>query len=189
MGERYDVTFTAGDGAFPVVSYAEGKGGTGLAVLRTGSGAPPDASALPAELRGRVLGYQDLRPTTGTALLSTGAARPLPVVLTFNGNGYQWLINGRRFDQRAALDVRQGERVRMDFRNDSEMFHPMHVHGHTFALLPPTGPGTRKDTVIVRPRQTVSVELDAVNPGQWLVHCHNAYHQAGGMMTVLSYVA
>ncbi|MEA5455117.1 multicopper oxidase domain-containing protein [Sinomonas sp. JGH33] len=30
--------------------------------------------------------------------------------------------------------------------------------------------------------------LDADNPGQWLYHCHNAYHAAQGMMGVLSYV-
>ena len=42
--------------------------------------------------------------------------------------------------------------------------------------------------MIVRPGQTVSVLFDADNPGQWLYHCHNAYHAARGMMGVLSYV-
>jgi len=44
------------------------------------------------------------------------------------------------------------------------MFHPMHVHGHTFALR---DGGARKDTVIVRPMQALEVDLDADNPGQW----------------------
>lgn len=39
------------------------------------------------------------------------------------------------------------------------MYHPMHVHGHTFALVPPAGPGIRKDTVIVPPMSTVSIDL------------------------------
>ena len=70
------------------------------------------------------------------------------------------------------------------------MFHPMHVHGHTFAVVDETGrPGVRKDTVIVRPMQTVVVDLDASNPGQWMTHCHNAYHGEAGMMTTLSYRA
>lgn len=34
----------------------------------------------------------------------------------------------------------------------------------------------------------MSVDLQADNPGQWMVHCHNAYHLAGGMATMLSYV-
>ncbi len=34
------------------------------------------------------------------------------------------------------------------------------------------------------PKKTVSVFLDADNPGQWMMHCHNAYHgQAGRRRT------
>jgi FtsP/CotA-like multicopper oxidase with cupredoxin domain len=42
--------------------------------------------------------------------------------------------------------------------------------------------------VIVRPGERVMVDFDAANPGRWMLHCHNAYHQAGGMMTELTYV-
>ena len=48
-------------------------------------------------------------------------------------------------------------------------------------------PGPRTDTVIVRPGERVTVDFDAANPGRWMLHCHNAYHQAGGMMTELVY--
>jgi hypothetical protein len=78
----------------------------------------------------------------------------------------------------------KGERVQLRFFNHSMMFHPMHLHGHTFAL---TRSGLRKDTVIVRPMQTVTVDLDATNPGQWMAHCHNIYHAERGMMTMLTY--
>jgi FtsP/CotA-like multicopper oxidase with cupredoxin domain len=33
----------------------------------------------------------------------------------------------------------------------------------------------------------VAVDFDAVNPGVWMLHCHNAYHQEAGMMTLLRY--
>jgi FtsP/CotA-like multicopper oxidase with cupredoxin domain len=64
------------------------------------------------------------------------------------------------------------------------MFHPMHLHGHTFAVV---DGGARKDTVIVRPMQSLDVDLDADNPGQWAAHCHNIYPAESGMMTTLSY--
>ncbi len=32
------------------------------------------------------------------------------------------------------------------------------------------------------------VAFDAVNPGTWVMHCHNLYHMAAGMMTTLTYV-
>lgn len=41
------------------------------------------------------------------------------------------------------------------------MFHPMHLHGHTFQVA---GGGARKDTVIVRPMQQVDVDFDAETP-------------------------
>ncbi|SFR24878.1 Multicopper oxidase [Lentzea waywayandensis] len=63
------------------------------------------------------------------------------------------------------------------------MWHPMHLHGHTFQL--PGGP--RKDTAIVLPGQTVVCDFDADNPGQWMVHCHNTYHAEAGMATTLGY--
>ena len=29
--------------------------------------------------------------------------------------------------------------------------------------------------------------VHANNPGQWMLHCHNAYHLEAGMATVMSY--
>ncbi|HET8680700.1 MAG TPA: multicopper oxidase domain-containing protein, partial [Micromonosporaceae bacterium] len=81
-------------------------------------------------------------------------------------------------------------RVRLRFVNRTTMFHPMHVHGHTFALAgggATAAGGARKDTVVVIPKQTVTVDLDATNPGQWMTHCHNIYHAETGMMTNLAY--
>lgn len=47
----------------------------------------------------------------------------------------------------------------------------------------------RKDTINVLPMETLAVDLQADNPGEWLIHCHNIYHGELGMMTVLSYVS
>ena len=97
---------------------------------------------------------------------------------------YRRTTNGKTFPDTDTLQVEEGQRVHLRFQNMSMMFHLMHVHGHTFGLV---GGGARKDTVIVRPMQTVEVDLDANNPGQWATHCHNVYHAETGMMTTLSY--
>jgi multicopper oxidase len=96
---------------------------------------------------------------------------------------YRWTINGATFERSRPLRVRRGERVRLEFVNRTSMFHPMHVHGHTFAVAG----GARKDTVIVLPNQALAVEFDAGNPGQWMTHCHNIYHAETGMMINLAY--
>jgi FtsP/CotA-like multicopper oxidase with cupredoxin domain len=97
---------------------------------------------------------------------------------------YRWTINGQTFPDAEPLPVTEGERVQLRIANMSMMFHPMHVHGHTFAI---EGTGVRKDTAIVRPMETMTVTLDADNPGQWATHCHNICHAETGMMTTLSY--
>ncbi len=66
------------------------------------------------------------------------------------------------------------------------MWHPVHLHGHTPQLGRAPG-GARKDTVNVLPGQTVELMVYANNPGQWMLHCHNAYHLEAGMATVMSY--
>lgn len=199
MGERVDLLLTLGDGAFPLVASAEGKQGQGMAVVRTATGPAPTPTGRLAELDGRVLTVADLAPAASAAMPTRGVDRTHDLVLggSMGGmgggmggssDGYVWTINGRTFDRQRPLDVRRGERVRLRLKNATMMFHPMHVHGHTFAVVDGNGrPGVRKDTVIVAPMRTVTVDLDATNPGQWMTHCHNAYHGEAGMMTTLSY--
>jgi FtsP/CotA-like multicopper oxidase with cupredoxin domain len=82
--------------------------------------------------------------------------------------------------------VQQGEYTRLRFINRTTMLHPVHLHGHTFALSARFG--ARKDTVLVPAMSTVDVDVAADNPGAWMLHCHNAFHMEAGMMTRLEYV-
>ena len=97
---------------------------------------------------------------------------------------YDWGFNGRAHDPNHTEAIRAGERVRVDLVNTTTMWHPVHLHGHTFAV---GQTGLRKDTAIVLPGQTLAVAFDADNPGVWMVHCHNIYHAESGMMTQLGY--
>lgn len=185
MGERYDVVVTLGDGAFPLVASAEGKKGQGMAIVRTAGGRRPTGPDVqPAELEGRVVLSTDMKAATAVRLPKKKVDRQLDVAMSGSMAPYRWTINGKTFPEAEPLMVKQGERVRLSFQNRSMMFHPMHVHGHTFAL---TSGGARKDTVIVRPMETIDVELEANNPGRWATHCHNIYHAESGMMTTLDY--
>jgi len=184
MGERYDVLVTVGDGVFPLVALAEGKRGNALALVRSAAGEPPKVSARPAQLDGRIILGTDLMAAAAVRLPTKEVDRSHDLVLGGSMATYRWTINAKTFQDADPLAVEQGQRVRLRFQNSSMMFHPMHVHGHTFAVV---GGGARKDTVIVRPMQTVEVDLDASNPGQWATHCHNIYHSEAGMMTTLSY--
>ncbi|HEU4399231.1 MAG TPA: multicopper oxidase family protein [Actinomycetota bacterium] len=189
MGERYDLQVELGDGVFPLVALAEGKDAQAFAVVRTSLGATPRANVRPAELDRWVVTVADLDAAGAVDLGRRPVSRTHRLVLDGNMATYRWTINGHAHHGAAPLAARQGERVRLVFENRSAMFHPMHLHGHTFQVrrAGERRPGPRKDTIIVRPLERVTVEFDADNPGRWMLHCHNAYHQAGGMMTTLAY--
>ncbi|GAA1886560.1 multicopper oxidase family protein [Streptantibioticus ferralitis] len=184
MGERYDVLVTAGDGAFPLVALAEGKNAVARAVLRTTAGEAPGRDVRPAELDRRPLTAGQLRAAPSAALPARRPDATVPLRLTGGMAKYDWGLNSEKYSPARRLPVRAGDRVRLSFRNDTTMWHPVHLHGHTFAL--PNG-GPRKDTAIVLPRQTLDVDFDADNPGLWMIHCHNVYHAESGMMTLLGY--
>ncbi|MFD3356398.1 multicopper oxidase family protein [Streptomyces fradiae] len=185
MGERYDVLVTAGDGVFPLVAAAEGKKAAALAVLRTGRGAAPAASVRPKELAGPVLTAARLKAAEPVALAARKPDRTVRIRLTGGMARYDWAFDGKPYTPDQRHPVKAGERVRLVFTNATEMWHPLHLHGHTFALGGPGG--ARKDTAVILPGETLTADFDADNPGLWMLHCHNVYHAEAGMMTVLGY--
>lgn len=183
MGERYDATVTLSDGVFPFVAAPLGKEGQAMALVRTGGGGTPSPSARPAELRGPALVGAELEPTDSARLEPRDLEERLPLAMTGQMNPYQWGFNGSPFGQHDPLMITAGQRVQLDAANQTMMAHPLHIHGHTFAL--PNG--LRKDTVMLAPMQSMALQLQADNPGDWAVHCHNIYHAETGMMTELKY--
>jgi len=187
MGERYDVIVAAGSGAFAIVAAPEGKTDpAGEAVLRTANAAAaPAVGSRPSELNGRTVAYRDLVATEAVRLPSKSPDRTTSITLTASSSGYVHGIGGKSFPDTAPVTVREGERLRLKVVNSTMMFHPIHLHGHTFQLV---GDGSaRKDTVNVLPMSSAEFDIEADNPGQWMLHCHNTYHLETGMATVLSY--
>src|SRR6266700_936995 len=176
MGERYDVQVTLGDGVFPLTALAEGKNATALALVRTGLGEKPPATVRPAELNGPLAHYGALHAAERARLAVREPDVTHRLRLTGGMTRYDWGVNGQAFDMSRSgalqFPMREGQRVRVIFANTTTMYHPMHIHGHTFQV---GRAGPRKDTVIVRPGQQLACDFDAANPGQWMTHCHNLY--------------
>lgn len=185
MGERYDAIVTLADGAFPLVARPFGKtsGGQAMAVVRTGAGAAPPVAADPSELAGQVLIGSQLRPTEAAKLPGKEPDATVDLALQGSMKPYQWGMNGAKYGENEPLTVRAGQRLRINATNMTMMTHPLHLHGHTFAL--PSG--LRKDTVLMAPMQSFAIDLDADNAGDWMIHCHNIYHAEAGMMIALEY--
>jgi FtsP/CotA-like multicopper oxidase with cupredoxin domain len=154
MGERYDAIVTAKDGIFPLVALAEGKNASARALLSTGAGSVPPMAYEPTELTGRV-GTIDMFTATEEAQLKfTKADTEMAADLTMvKGANYEWGINGPYPDNK-PFTIKQGQQATLTFTNKSRMWHPMHLHGHTFQVFNPDGKlGARKDTVIAEIRE------------------------------------
>ena len=154
-----------------------------MSLLRTASGEAPAANVDLMEFQGPVLQGADLDPDEAVRLPTRQPDVVAPLRLGGQMKPYVWTINDAPFGQNSPIDVAQGQRLQLDVTNATMMTHPVHVHGHTFAL--PNG--LRKDTVLLPPMGQMKLDIEATNPGVWAVHCHNIYHAEAGMMIALRY--
>jgi FtsP/CotA-like multicopper oxidase with cupredoxin domain len=190
MGERADAVITVGASA-PVIAAPEGKDGFARLDLRVG-GVPVnfDLGFLNVLRSSDVLNTATMSAAPGVELPKRAPDNTLDVRLAGPLNGYTWPINGKLYNPPDdGMAVSPGQRVRLRLISESKMFHPIHLHGHTFQVVAPGGNGPRKDTVLVPPLATVEVDFDADNPGRWIVHCHNDYHLESGMATFVEYTS
>ena len=106
--------------------------------------------------------------------------REIDLHLTGNMSRYMWSINGIKYSEAEPIKLKYGERVRINFVNDTMMNHPMHLHGMWSDLE--TGDNRylpRKHTVIVPPGAKISYRVTADAKGKWAYHCHLIYHMFG----------
>jgi FtsP/CotA-like multicopper oxidase with cupredoxin domain len=192
IAQRIDLLMKIPDqgGVFPIIAQGEGTRQRCGVVLATEGNAVPK---VPVEAKFPAAGLdntQELRLTAKNPLPERSVERSVPCVLGGNMANYSWTINGFAYPNNNSLNVKEGERVEIVMRNDTGMSHPMHLHGHDVQVIEIDGRkvnGAVRDTLIVPPRSTIKVILDANNPGVWAFHCHILYHLAAGMFTVLKY--
>jgi len=154
-----------------------------------------------------VLRIRITAPTTDpvtTIPMTLGTAQPYEEVLatgdrtkTLTGNGLvgmgMFMINGAMYDMDVINDTIQlGTMEVWNFQNNSNMAHPMHIHGGSFFVLdrdgiaPPAWEGGAKDVVLVDVGEAVRVimRFDDATSAEWpyMYHCHNLMHEDNMMM-------
>lgn len=189
MGERVDATVTVNSSA-PVVAAAEKKDGYAQLNMRVdGTASNVNVAQFLTTLRGGVtLDTATLTPTPDVILPQRNPDQNVELRLGGPVPTYTWTINGAVYEPTTdGIAVTPGQRVQIRYVNESKMFHPMHLHGHTFQVMQAGRPGPRKDTVLVPPLATVDTVFDTDNPGKWIDHCHNTYHLESGMAVYFAY--
>jgi FtsP/CotA-like multicopper oxidase with cupredoxin domain len=189
MGERVDAIITVNE-SLPVVAVPYGKPGHAQLNMRVNNRpATVNVDEFVASVRTQApLDTATLSPAPEVTLPAKEPDQIIDARLAGPVDGYNWPINGKLYDPpRDGVAVRPNQRVRIRYINESMMFHPFHLHGHTFQVMNGDTPKARKDTVLVPPLQTVDVDFDTDNPGKWITHCHNTYHLEAGMAFFLQY--
>jgi manganese oxidase len=98
-----------------------------------------------------------------------------------------WAWNSRVFPGIAPLPVRKGDRVRIRIGNLTMTSHPIHIHGHNFAVTGTDGGWVQRSaqwpetTVDVPVGGMRAIEFVADNPGDWAFHCHKSHHVMNAM--------
>ncbi len=102
----------------------------------------------------------------------------------------QWQFNGAAFPNGAPAAFTQGDFTKIAVFNDSQMLHPIHLHGQFFKLLSvngePIDEGHFRDTVLLMPGQTIEIGMVPLDTGTWALHCHIQEHAEAGMMTTFT---
>lgn len=177
-------------GAFPILAQAEGTDRqTGL-ILATNNAKVPEISDRTSKTAGALTNEQESELRALNPLPPKKVDNQLVVELGGNMADYIWTINGQVWPESTPLIVNKGQRVEILFKNSSTMSHPIHFHGHVFQVKSINGKtfeGAMRDTILVTPNQTLTVQFDADNPGVWPLHCHILYHLEAGMFTVVRY--
>ena len=103
--------------------------------------------------------------------------RPFEVVSVINGKGYP---------HTPTIELQQGDSVRFRVINAIALYHPLHLHGFYYRIES-QGTGARdiavgperqhlSNTDLIEPGHTVTFSFVASTPGNWLFHCHFAFH-------------
>lgn len=117
--------------------------------------------------------------------------------------GGYFVMNGKSFPDTQPITVKHGQTVHLRLIGaDTQMIHPMHLHGHSFNVVASDGhmlPAPYlKDTLDISPGETYDVTFNAwAAPGSvYPFHCHILSHlmnpgqsegEMGGLITLLEY--
>ena len=107
--------------------------------------------------------------------------------------GTWFTIDGELIPNVPMFMVKPNETVRVHFKNNTSIDHPMHLHGQHMLVLnrdgaPSTGSPWWVDTLEIHPGEEFTVQVTTDNPGDWMFHCHILAHASAGLMTHMSYM-
>lgn len=193
IAQRLDIIVTIPTDAkesFPILAQVEGTSyQTGL--ILAVPGAPAINLSQKAKMAvGAIQADQDKLFHAKNPLPVRAPTNKVQVSLDGSMKDYKWSMNNQTWPNVTPIMVKNGDRLEITLKNNTQMGHPMHLHEY-FQVMSINGEkfanGPMRDTVYVPANGEAVIALDTLNPGNWMFHCHILYHMANGMMTVMQY--
>jgi FtsP/CotA-like multicopper oxidase with cupredoxin domain len=189
-GQRYDLVFRMPEAG--VVQLVGEDQTTGVSIGQ-GQLAKPDFTQLP------IFDLTSYGKPVSDAIAARSSFDQTQDILLGNRPGFHdgkfglsHTINSQEFPNVPMITVRPNQVVKLHIVNNTEEYHPMHLHGHFFTVLAKnnvalTGSPIHLDTLTLAPGETWDVAFIADNPGLWMLHCHVLIHAATGMDMMVIY--
>ena len=109
-----------------------------------------------------------------------------PIIPATGDSSFLVAVNGKIWPHTERLRLSVGDSVHWRVLNFASSFHPMHLHGAYFRV-DSRGTWTGDTayavaerrmavTEVLRSRETMTVSWSPGRPGNWLFHCHDAFH-------------
>ncbi len=190
-GNRADV-IVDGIGApgtiFPIVDLRAKR--TEIARLAIADDAPvrTEPLASPIELAPNPVMPPDLAIAKPAELVITGGAKNEMDMSIMSKGDKIWAFNGvSGMGAEPLFRLKRNESVTVRMKNDTAWPHGMHFHGHHFKIVARGDgkpfPNYWWDTILMEPKDDITIAFAGDNPGRWMIHCHMLDHQAAGMDT------
>jgi len=116
-------------------------------------------------------------------------------IMMLNDSGTLGLtLNGKSFPATAPVVAHLGDWIEVQYMNEGQMIHPMHLHGMAQEVIAkdgyPLASPELEDTVMVAPGERYTVLIHADSVGTWAWHCHILSHAENdqgmfGMVTAM----
>jgi FtsP/CotA-like multicopper oxidase with cupredoxin domain len=193
IGQRYDLVFT-----MPASGQVRLIDTRGPNTVTIGRGAAPQMSRLSTLPALDITTYGKPAPDPVLAVKNGQYDVTYPMILGFHSGVRDdrmqlvHTINGQDAPLMTQYLIKEGQVIRFHIVNQTEEFHVMHLHGHSFSVIAHKGQPLQRspiyiDSLLVAPHDEWDIAFVADNPGLWMVHCHVLVHAAFGMSAMASY--
>jgi len=166
--QRMDILITIPQkgGTYPILGRVEGTNQQTGIILTTDTSLQHSIIKTSTAFDAKALSYaQELKLKAITPILPAKIDQVIKYTLSGSMSPYEWKINNQSWPNVTPAIIKLGSVVELDFINNSDMAHPMHLHGYFFQVVEIDGKkinGAVRDTILVLPHSTVKVVFNRV---------------------------